>query len=549
MSRRVTASDVTLGIVLIAGGALLLYAGRHLTFFFDEWDFILRRRGGSVGTYLDPHNGHLALFPVVVYKILFALVGLRHYVAYQLVLVALHLVSCGLLYALTRRRLGRWLALVPVVLLLFMGSAFQDLLWPFQIGFLASVAGGLLALLSIEVGTRRADALAATALIWSLTGSAVGVPFLVAAAVMLLCQRSRPSRLWVVVLPAVLFAIWYVGWGGGEQVTSDSVLGAPQYVADAAAGAAAGIAGLSSSWGPVLAGAFAVLCGLALARRQPVRPLLIAATVGVLCFWSLSAIARADYADPAASRYLYIGAAFIMLIAAESFAGRAPRPGWALVGAVVLAGCLLANINLLRSGERGLRGADTAVRAGLAAVQIAAPVVSSSFQPEPANAPQITAGPYLAAERALGSPALTPAQLEAGAPSVAAHADHVLEEAERLAPTPLTGPTSPRGLDVTAVFGAGVTRTTSCLTARPNAPLASIDLRVSPGGQLLTRAVKGTLTVYLRRLAPAFADNPPLATLAAGSPNQALRFPVDAAPEIPWNVQLVDALPFTVCAG
>ncbi len=71
------------------------YAGRHLTFFYDEWAFILTRRGGGLGTYLDPHNGHLALFPVIVYKVLFATVGLRHYTPYRVVEIALHLLAAS----------------------------------------------------------------------------------------------------------------------------------------------------------------------------------------------------------------------------------------------------------------------------------------------------------------------------------------------------------------------------------------------------------------------------------------------------------------------
>src|SRR5947199_74191 len=83
----------------------------------------LTRRGSSLGTYLDPHNGHLVLFPVLVYKLLFAIVGLRHYWPYRAATILLHLLSCGLLYALAGPRLGRWLALGPAALLLFMGSA------------------------------------------------------------------------------------------------------------------------------------------------------------------------------------------------------------------------------------------------------------------------------------------------------------------------------------------------------------------------------------------------------------------------------------------
>src|SRR5436305_3106217 len=47
-------------MLLFAAAVVLLYAGRHLTFFYDEWDYVLGRRGSSVAAYLDPHNGHLS---------------------------------------------------------------------------------------------------------------------------------------------------------------------------------------------------------------------------------------------------------------------------------------------------------------------------------------------------------------------------------------------------------------------------------------------------------------------------------------------------------
>ena len=78
-----------------------------------------------------------------------------------------------------------------------------------------------------------------------------------------------------------------------------------------------------------------------------------------------------------------------------------------------------------------------AVRASLAAVEVAAPVVAPTFVPEPLNAPQVTAGPYLAAVRDLGSPALTLPELERAPAGTRSHSDQVLEQAERLAPVPV----------------------------------------------------------------------------------------------------------------
>jgi hypothetical protein len=116
--------------------------GRHLSiFFYDEWSIVIKRQGGSLGTYLDPHGGHFILFIVVVYKLLFAIFGLRHYIVFRFVGVLMQLACATLLYLLARRRIGAWWALLPTTMLLFMGTAGEDLLWPFQIGFFASLAG------------------------------------------------------------------------------------------------------------------------------------------------------------------------------------------------------------------------------------------------------------------------------------------------------------------------------------------------------------------------------------------------------------------------
>lgn len=195
-------NGIAWGLLAVAGIGLM-YAGRHLTFFYDEWAFILTRRGGSVNTYLDPHNGHLVLFPVIVYKLLFGLVGLRHYWPYRLIEVALHLLCCWFVYVLARRRLGPALALAPLALILFMGTAWQVLLWPFQIGYIASVAGGLGALILLDGGQRRDGAVAAL-LTWAVISSGVGLAVVVASAVWLLVHRDPWRRFWVIAAPLVI---------------------------------------------------------------------------------------------------------------------------------------------------------------------------------------------------------------------------------------------------------------------------------------------------------------------------------------------------------
>ncbi len=270
------ATGVLIGL-LIAAAALLMYAGRHLSFFADEWVWILDRRGGGLNSFLEPYNGHFSLFPMAVYKLLFSLVGVRHYTAYRGVGVGVQLLCAVLLYILVRRRVGPWLALVPTTLLLFMGTAAQDLLWPFQIGFLGSIVGGLAALAVIE--DRRSGMLATVLLVFSIASSGVGLAFLVAALVAIVARRDPWSRLWIVAVPSLVFLTWYAGWGQSKPITVTAVLGVPASIADAAAGVASAMAGLNTAigptvlnpWGPAVAlvGLLVIARVLARKRRPP----------------------------------------------------------------------------------------------------------------------------------------------------------------------------------------------------------------------------------------------------------------------------------------
>ena len=151
--------------------------------------------------------------------------------------------------------------------------------------------------------------------------------------------------------------------------------------------------------------------------------MLLGAAAGVLSFWLLAAVARADAAEPAASRYMYVGAVFIFLIAAEASARSGAPRRLAALGIVLLGGPWSGTSTCCGTGERGWRPVDASVRASLTAVELAAPVVAPTFVPEPADAPQVSAGPYLAAVADLGSPALTVPELERAPASTRSHSD------------------------------------------------------------------------------------------------------------------------------
>src|SRR5204862_3626223 len=103
--------------------------------------------------------------------ILLATVGMNHYVPYRLLVIAGHLCCVGLLFGYVRRRVGDFLALLAAAVLLFLGPGSEDIIWPFQIAWLISIAAGLGALLLIDRGDRKGDVCACLLLGLSLASS------------------------------------------------------------------------------------------------------------------------------------------------------------------------------------------------------------------------------------------------------------------------------------------------------------------------------------------------------------------------------------------
>src|SRR5690348_16449738 len=97
---------VVLSAAILAAGTLLLHLSRGSSFWADEWDFILHRRGGSLDTFLAPHNGHLSLVPVAIYKLLFAVCGIGSYTPYRIVVTLLSLLVGVLVFVYARPRVG-----------------------------------------------------------------------------------------------------------------------------------------------------------------------------------------------------------------------------------------------------------------------------------------------------------------------------------------------------------------------------------------------------------------------------------------------------------
>lgn len=539
-----------LAVVALGAAAVVLYAGRTLSFYFDEWSFIIDRHGWSAGVFLQPHNEHLSLVPVVVYKLLFVTAGLNHYWPYRVVVIALHLLVVALVFLLARRRVGAWGAAMAGGLLALLGAAWQNLLWPFQIGFVGAIAAGLGAWLALDRGSRRGDPAAAALLTVSVASASLGIAFLVGTfAELVFGSRRRLRRLWVVLTPLALYALWYIVYGRSGLDWSNAPV-ATGWALDLYAASAGALIGKGLDWGRSLAVVLAAAAAWRLVTRPSSFSPRAAALLGTaVLFWLLAALARADQEPPETSRYYYVGAVIIVLLAVElarvPHVHRAATAAAVAVGAALVALAFLSGMAPLRDGARGLRSTSTAVQAEIGAMELAGATVPPDYQPDPQLAPQVTAGGLRAATAAIGSsPGDSPAELAALTGDPAQRADRVLQEVGQVAvveqsPRVPVGDAPP---GVEALSGGSERTSGGCLAVTASASV-SLQTPLPPAG---LRIVAGSAPVEVRqrRFAETFVTGP-LATVPAHEAREVV-VQRDAA-ATPWHLQLTSASSLRAC--
>jgi hypothetical protein len=567
-----------LGAMLAAGAAFLLIQTRGTVFLDDEWIWILHRRAGTVAALLDPHNSHLSLVPILIYKLLFAVVGLRHYWPYRVLVTAAHLAVVTLVFVYVRGRVGRWPAVLAAAMILFFGPGWQDFLWPFQIAWLISLGAGVAALLVLERGDRAGEVSACVLLAISLASSGAGLAVAVGLIVEIALWRER-RRLWIVAVPVALYALWWIGYQQ-TNVTRDSVFHLTRFVFDAAAGVFSSLAGLVDpnpldssgdylSWGaPLLLAAVVLLVRrirrLAQAGIEPRRPgppaigqvpgRLVTLLAMLLAFWLITGIGRALVVTPNftltstgdESRYLYIGAVLVLLIAAEALRGVRMSGSAQLVMTVLVAAAVISNIGVIRSAAHAQRARSAVTMAELGTLDITRGQVASGFMPSDFIFGVVQAGPYFQAEDALGTPAASPAEIAAAPDGARAAADRQLIAIHRVTLAPASSVTSQAGappLHVEAMSGVEGAPLGACGAFTPSPTGGSIEVTLPPGGLLLE--VRGApAAVALRRFATAFE---PLATLDPDQP-ALVRIAADHAPQS-WHVRVQTGGELRICGA
>jgi hypothetical protein len=532
-------------VLVLADAALLLYMGRSLSFFYDDWNYVTEDYGGGLHSLLRAHNGHMSIFPVAIYKVLFHLVGLDHYAVFRLVLILVHLTCAALIFVLASRRVARVPALLVTALILFLGVAWEDLLWAFQISFMLSVAGGLAAWVLLERRDRLGDIGAMLGVALALGSSGLGIPVAIGVAVELGWQREW-RRGFIVVAPVLLYLLWYLHYGE-DELTKNGLINAPGFAEDIAAAAFGGLLGRSLDWGRPIA----LLCSVALLRQLAYARHISARLVGLLLtgvsLWVLTAAARSTISAPETSRYVYLGAVIVVLIGVELLQGVLVRPRVVVLATLVVALGAITGLTALNSGALGLRSNSATVTADLGALELAANHASPGFQPAPQLAPQILAGPYLHTVHAIGSsPADTPAEIAAADPVSRAAADAILIALDTPTLTPLrTAPSPPAAVPaVTSVTSGNQLQHGGCvdLTPLPGTTMTA-TLTLPRGGVAIHDLGAGLASAALRRFGETFV---PLSTSVSPHGAVALSLPPDAA-HLPWRLELASSSTLATC--
>jgi hypothetical protein len=542
------------------GGYYLFRHARETPFWADEWVWVLTRRGGGAGAFLEPNNGHLSLIPVLLYRVLFATAGLDHRGPYAVLGVGAHLGVVALVFAYAWRRVGGLLAFLAGTLMLLFGPGWENILWPFQIAWLLSIGTGIAALLMLDRRDRLGDVCASVLLMVSLASSSVGIAIAVGLVVDVAWGRRRLRDIWIFALPIACYALWSLAYQNSQLSQGDLLL-VPAFVGNAAAAAVGALAGLgnhavpddgSSPWGRPLAVAAALLLIWRLRGLRPVPPRVLTLLAMVSSFWVLTALGRAVWGPTAAfsSRYVYTGGVLLVVLIVELARGVSVRPTTALVLTGVVAFATVSNIQEMRNGASYLVHVSQQTQADLAALDIARPAVPGDYPAKEFPAFPLTivqAAPYFAAERDLGTPAASPARLKTMPPDARAITDRELIGIYAPALSSRAGRVGGPAPVVDLAQGGTVARSPSCvafriapLTPPSTAPMLQVTL---PRSGALVRSDGGATTVGLRRYGDAFQ---PLGSVTPGSA-ATLRIAADAAPD-PWHLRLAADQDVTACS-
>lgn len=489
---------IVLSAITFAG---VVYLTRDKNFYYDEWDFVTAYRPGQSTSIWFPHNEHWSTIPILLWKAMFLVFGIRSHIPYEAVAVAGHIACVLLLFALIRRRSGDVPAFASALILLVLGTGAPDIVFAFQITWTLSIAFGLLAMLVIEVTPAAQGwwriAIVAALLVCSLMSAGIGLGFLAAVTFQLLFDR--PRRLFLLAVPpvAVIYLVWFAvyGYQGAPCGGCPTAIGAiramdPGYLLTVVSfewqgliASVAGMLGMTPFTLPLfVARALLVAFVLLLAwhwSQNGVASWELGLVGGLLTQFTLVALVRARLGIVGATdpHYVYVGVVYLLPLAANALKQISWRPVQREVLAVGVATIVVSNATLLIVAAPEPRNTIQTQNVELRVVEDfrGAAGMALDTQLDPDVMPQLTAAKYFSAIDELGSP--VPALVPDSVDALPAN----LVDRQLVA---LFGPA------LTVDAGTNRTSAGSCQTFDATEP-STLDARVPDGGSVMIEASRG----------------------------------------------------------
>jgi hypothetical protein len=313
----------------------LVVLARDLSFFYDEWEFILNRPLTLNGL-LTPWYGHLSILPILLWRVLMGLFGTGSYWPFLLAAWVAHGAVVTAVYLIAREHMPDTWAVGAALVMAVLGSGWENILWAFQVAMMGATALGLLAL---WISPRR-PVLAAMLLTAAVMCHGVGLAFLAGTALHLLLARPR-ATLWLL-LPASLWGVWYVAYG--TAAPSPDVEALPGFIGVGIGYAVAGVLGTQ----PLVVGAVAMAAFAALRPRLSADQWALLASV--LIFITMAGLVRSGAGPqaPTQSRYVYVVAPAVLVVGAAAIS----RLSFArYLGIALLTFALIGNVGLMVHGH------------------------------------------------------------------------------------------------------------------------------------------------------------------------------------------------------
>lgn len=562
-----------LGACMVVAAILVLIWNGSTSLTIDEWPYFVDRSHWTLENIMRPTGGHLLALGMVLYNADYSLFGPEPHLPLTLVTIGFQCLVSGLVYAYARRRIGPLPALIPAILILFLGAGWEILMSSAVLPNQMAMAAGIGMLLALDRRDRRGDALAFVLLACSIASFSIGLAFAAAAALRILLERRELGlrRLVIVVVPLALYAVWYVWALKYEQgnFAASNIGSMPSAIFDQINASLSAVTGLFRVDGRPAIGdalildttrttALVLVAGFAVVWRivkgRPLSPAAWTTLALIGLYAVLVGLGLNEFRKPDASRYAYMFSVLLMLVSADLLAGiRIPRV-WAIAAVAALAVSLVSNIAQMHTAGTFFESESELNRAEAGALELVRPYVAPDFVAESGRGYGVfpyrdmtqPAVSYFDAVDRLGSPAFDPGEIAAASPDAQAAADKLLVSA--LNPTVQEAPKRPTGgpdaipvLQPLALNGEA-SEADGCVLVSPVQPGATFALfQVAPGTGLAFYAKKPMSDVAVGR----FTEGPDISLGPAGK-SGLISFPEDAY-DGPWKVGLTYTGKVTAC--